>query len=105
MQGSKEKDLEKLKHRLSYWFGTYWAEFDDVYMKPKLIYNWPQVQKEQNEVSSIINKVMEEFNQEKEAEANMRKQFSEEGLYNEADIQRHMSRDEIKYGNDSKNYN
>ena len=36
---SKEKNIEVLKKRLSYWLGTYWLQFDDAYLKPKLICN------------------------------------------------------------------
>ena len=38
-QFSKEKDLEVLKKRLSYWLGNYWLQFDDAYVKTKLICN------------------------------------------------------------------
>ena len=71
-------------------------------MKPKLIHNWPNVQKEQDEVSYIINKVMDGFNQEKEAEADFRKKLSNDQLDNrDSDSPRHMSRDEIKFRRDS----
>lgn len=58
---SKEKDENKLKQRLSYWLGTYWVDFDNVYMKPKLIHNWPDVKKEHDQVSKIIKNVIKEF--------------------------------------------
>lgn len=58
---SKEKDESKLKLRLSYWLGTYWIDFDNVYMKPKLIYNWPNVKDEHDQISKIIKTVTHDY--------------------------------------------
>ena len=55
---SKEKNLEVLKKRLSYWLGTYWLQFDDAYLKPKLICNWPEVKKEHDEIAEVITDVI-----------------------------------------------
>lgn len=62
---SKEKNLQKLKKRLSYWIGTYWIEFDDEYVKPKLINNWPDVKKEHDEIASVIQGVIKDYLEEK----------------------------------------
>ena len=62
---SKEKDENKLKQRLSYWLGTYWIDFDNIYMKPKLIYGWPLVQDEHDEISTIVRNVIKDYTQEK----------------------------------------
>ena len=62
---SKEKDLEKLKKRLSYWLGTYWLQFDDAYLKPKLICNWPEVKKEHDEIAEVITDVIKNYLEEK----------------------------------------
>ena len=32
----KEKNIEVLKSRVSYWLGHYWVEFDDMIIKPWL---------------------------------------------------------------------
>ena len=64
-QFSKEKDLEVLKKRLSYWLGTYWLQFDDAYVKPKLICNWPEVKKEHDEISQVIKNVIMKYLEQK----------------------------------------
>ena len=62
---SKEKNLEVLKKRLSYWLGTYWLQFDDAYLKPKLICNWPEVKKEHDEIAEVITDVIKNYLEEK----------------------------------------
>lgn len=62
---SKEKDIEVLKKRLSYWLGTYWLQFDDAYLKPKLICNWPEVKKEHDEIAEVITDVIKKYLEEK----------------------------------------
>ena len=37
----KEKNIEVLKTRVSYWLGHYWLEFDEMIIKPWLCYQWP----------------------------------------------------------------
>jgi NhaP-type Na+/H+ or K+/H+ antiporter len=63
---SKEKNLEVLKKRLSYWLGTYWLQFDDAYLKPKLICNWPEVKKEHDEIAEVITDVIKNYIDEKD---------------------------------------
>ena len=53
-EGSKEKNIEILKTRLSYWLGHYWYEFDDMYIKPKLCYQWPYVQEDNLNLKKVI---------------------------------------------------
>ena len=53
-EGSKEKNIEILKTRLSYWLGHYWYEFDDMYIKPKLCYQWPYVHKDNLNLKKVI---------------------------------------------------
>ena len=62
---SKEKNVEVLKKRLSYWLGTYWLQFDDAYLKPKLICNWPEVKKEHDEIAEVIQEVIKKYLEEK----------------------------------------
>ena len=62
---SKEKDLKVLQKRLSYWLGTYWLQFDDIYLKPKLICNWPEVKKEHDEIADVITDVIKNYLEEK----------------------------------------
>jgi hypothetical protein len=58
---SKEKDIKKLKERLSYWMGTYWVEFDNLYMKSELVHGWPHVKEEHDDISKIIKKEIDEY--------------------------------------------
>ena len=53
-EGSKEKNIEILKTRLSYWLGHYWFEFDEMYIKPKLCYQWPYVQEDNLNLKKVI---------------------------------------------------
>ena len=62
---SKEKNVEVLKKRLSYWLGTYWLQFDDAYLKPKLICNWPEVKKEHDEIAEVIQDVIKKYLEDK----------------------------------------
>ena len=80
---SKEKNLEVLKKRLSYWLGTYWLQFDDAYLKPKLICNWPEVKKEHDEIAEVITDVIkkyleEKYNQKEEENNNKKKKKGSE---------------------------
>lgn len=69
-QFSKEKNLKKLKQRLSYWIGTYWLSFDDEYVKPKLISGWPEVKKEHDEIAMVIQNVIKNYLKEKKQSKN-----------------------------------
>ena len=53
-EGSKEKNLEILKSRVSYWLGHYWVEFDDMIIKPALCYQWPWTFVDNKNVKKII---------------------------------------------------
>ena len=50
-----------MKQKLSYWLSTYWRQFDRVYVKPKLIHNWPQVADDHEEIANGIMNVINEF--------------------------------------------
>jgi hypothetical protein len=62
--GHKETDINKLKERLSYWLGTYWVDFDHVYMKPRLVHNWPDVKDQNDELSTRILKLADQYKEE-----------------------------------------
>ena len=71
-------------------------------MKPKLIYNWPAVKNEQDQVSSIINGVIESFKKDKEQETeNIKMKLTLDEINRAEDSPRRMSRDEIRFGTDS----
>ena len=76
---SKEKNLEVLKKRLSYWLGTYWLQFDDAYLKPKLICNWPEVKKEHDEIAEVITDVIKNYMDGKKSKENEEKDENKEG--------------------------
>ena len=38
--------------------GNYWLQFNDAYVKTKLICNWPEVKKEHDEISQVIKGVI-----------------------------------------------
>lgn len=54
-----KKNIENLQEQISYWLTHYWVEFDNVCLKKKLIYNWPEV-KEDND--NLTKKIIMEMN-------------------------------------------
>ena len=50
--------------------GTYWVEFDNLYMKPKLVHNWPHVKEQHDQISIIIKKEIDEYKQHKKIKDN-----------------------------------
>ena len=50
----KEKNIEVLKTRVSYWLGHYWVEFDEMIIKPWLCYQWPWNYTDNMNVKKII---------------------------------------------------
>jgi len=62
---SKEKNIKVLQKRLSYWLVGNWLQFDNIYLKPKLICNWPEVKKEHDEIAEIIPDVIKKYLEEK----------------------------------------
>lgn len=52
-----------MKNRLSYWLGTYWVEFDFVYMKPRLVHNWPQVKDDNDNIANRIREAMQNYSE------------------------------------------
>ena len=41
--------------------GNYWLQFNDAYVKTKLICNWPEVKKEHDEISQVIKGVIMKY--------------------------------------------
>ena len=41
--------------------GNYWLQFNDAYVKTKLICNWPEVKKEYDEISQAIKGVIMKY--------------------------------------------
>jgi hypothetical protein len=62
---------------LSYWFGTYWKQFDNIFLKPKLIYRWPLIKEEHDEIANIIKTEIEDYKSIKKQKANQEYEFKE----------------------------
>lgn len=90
--GHKETDIKKLKERLSYWLGTYWVDFDHVYMKPRLVYNWPEVREENDELSSRILVLADDFSKELKER---RKHRTDDDIYNYNRLGQGISRENL----------
>jgi len=60
----KEKDIKKLENRFSYWISNYWLEFDNVYMKKRLVHDWPNCKTQNDELSEKITDLAEDYNEE-----------------------------------------
>ena len=60
----KEKNLEVLKTRISYWLGHYWVEFDEMIIKPWLCYQWPWNYTDNMNVKKIILSSIHKYEQE-----------------------------------------
>ena len=62
----KEKNIEVLKSRVSYWLGHYWVEFDDMIIKPWLCYQWPWNYTDNMNVKRIILTSISNYEKEEE---------------------------------------
>jgi len=60
----KEKNIEVLKTRVSYWLGHYWLEFDEMIIKPWLCYQWPWNFTDNQNVKRIILTSISKYEQE-----------------------------------------
>ncbi len=60
----KEKNIEVLKTRVSYWLGHYWVEFDEMIIKPWLCYQWPWNFTDNINVKRIILTSISKYEQE-----------------------------------------
>jgi NhaP-type Na+/H+ or K+/H+ antiporter len=60
----KEKNIEVLKTRISYWLGHYWVEFDEMIIKPWLCYQWPWNYTDNMNVKKIILSSIHKYEQE-----------------------------------------
>ena len=63
-EGSKEQNIEVLRNRLSYWVGHYWFEFDEVYIKPRLCYQWPWTKENNMNLKNVIIKACHTYEEE-----------------------------------------
>lgn len=61
---TKEKDMNILRNRLSYWLVNYWQGFDEDYMKKRLIHDWPNCNIQNEELSQKIENLADEYSEE-----------------------------------------
>jgi hypothetical protein len=68
-----------------------------MYMKPRLIHNWPEVKKEHDEITYIVKKVIKEYTAKKElSDESYEKSKNDFQVPSSHEIPR-ASRDEIMY--------
>ena len=60
----REKDINVLKNRFSYWISNYWLEFDNAYMKKRLVHDWPNCRTQNLELSERIIECADDYNEE-----------------------------------------
>ena len=78
--------------------GTYWLQFDDAYLKPKLICNWPEVKKEHDEIAEVITDVIKNYIEERGNRVN-------EEINNNADnIEENELKEKLYSGNKNDEY-
>ena len=119
----KEKNLEVLKTRVSYWLGHYWIEFDEMIIKPWLCYQWPwnytdcmNVKKiiltsiskyekeEKNKIHFIRGQTKENKNSQIEDENNIKEHLLNNNLINSENINENENENNNKsFGDDINN--
>lgn len=99
---NKEKDLDVLKQRLSYWLGTYWVDFDWVYMKPKLVNNWPRVKYTNDIIAEKIKEAIKIYQYNKKHgfdNLNMNRMVTNEFILDKKDIDQNSSSNDVRTAN------
>ena len=85
----KEKNIEVLKSRVSYWLGHYWVEFDDMIIKPWLCYQWPWNYTDNMNVKRIILTSISNYEKEEKKKTHyirgQTKEIKESNIKNEED--------------------
>ena len=62
----EKKNIEELKKQVSYWLSHYWIEFDDVCIKPKLVFNWPEVKEDNDNLTKQIKMALNKYSAKKD---------------------------------------
>jgi hypothetical protein len=90
----KEKNIEVLKSRVSYWLGHYWVEFDDMIIKPWLCYQWPWNYTDNMNVKRIILTSISNYEKEEKKKTHyirgQTKEIKETDLRNEDNIKENL---------------
>ena len=90
----KEKNIEVLKTRVSYWLGHYWLEFDEMIIKPWLCYQWPWNYTDGMNVKKIILSSISKYEQEEKNKTHFirgqTKEIKNNKLEDENNIKEHL---------------
>ena len=95
----KEKNIEVLKTRVSYWLGHYWLEFDEMILKPWLCYQWPWNYTDNMNVKKIILTSINKYEQEEKNKTHfirgITKGIRESRIEDENNIKEHLLNNNI----------
>ena len=95
----KEKNIEVLKTRVSYWLGHYWLEFDEMILKPWLCYQWPWNYTDNMNVKKIILTSINKYEQEEKNKTHfirgITKEIRESRIEDENNIKEHLLNNNI----------
>ena len=95
----KEKNIEVLKTRVSYWLGHYWLEFDEMILKPWLCYQWPWNYTDNMNVKKIILTSINKYEQEEKNKTHfirgVTKGIRESRIEDENNIKEHLLNNNI----------
>ena len=95
----KEKNIEVLKTRVSYWLGHYWLEFDEMIIKPWLCYQWPWNYTDNMNVKKIILTSINKYEQEEKNKTHfirgITKENRESRIEDENNIKEHLLNNNI----------
>ena len=90
----KEKNIEVLKSRVSYWLGHYWVEFDDMIIKPWLCYQWPWNYTDNMNVKRIILTSISKYEKEEKKKTHFirgqTKEIKDTVIKDESDIKENL---------------
>lgn len=56
--------MNVLKNRLSYWLANYFLEFDNAYLKKRLVHDWPNCRVQNEELSERITNLADDYGEE-----------------------------------------
>ena len=86
----KEKNIEVLKSRVSYWLGHYWVEFDEMIIKPWLCYQWPWNYTDNMNVKKIILTSISKYEKEEKNKTHFIRGQTKEIKENENNIKENL---------------
>ena len=101
-----------MKNRLSYWLVNYWVEFDNNYMKKRLIHDWPNCKIQNNELSEKItdlaDEYVEEYKKREENKSNIARNLNDNNIIDDFELkqfsQGNNARSNMKVAFSEKNF-